>query len=43
MANVSMTNATNSSVLTEELMDVKEHAKTYMMFKIGKYGFLFLL
>ena len=38
-----MANATNSSDLTEEVMDVRAHAKTYMMFRIGKYGFLFLL
>ena len=43
MANVSMANVTNSSVLTEEVMDVTAHAKTYMMFKIGMYGFLFSL
>ena len=41
MANVSTASVTNSSVLNEEVLDVKAHAKTYMMFIIGKYGFLF--
>ena len=34
-----MTNASSASVLTEEGMDVKAHAETYIMFKISNFYF----